>query len=61
MKTKTIKIKAFEIKGVDIEFYMKEYNIETREEAVKEIRQTAIDAIYSQLGAIGALSKDTNY
>ena len=54
MATKNIKIKSFTIKAVDIKFYMDEYDIETEEEAIETIRQTAIDAINAQLIRIGA-------
>lgn len=48
-----VKIKGFIIENVDIEAYMEEYEIETKAEAIRIIRQTAMDAIIAQLEMIG--------
>jgi len=52
-KNVTIKIKSFEITGVDIDAYMKEYDIESEQEAIKDIQQTAIDVVNETLITIG--------
>ena len=53
MEKKTVTVKSFKIENVDLEAYMKEYGIETKQQAIETIRATAIDAINAQLELIG--------
>lgn len=51
--TQNIKIKGFEIKNIDLESFMREYDFKTKQEAIDAIRSNAIDAIVAQLQLTG--------